>query len=256
MADGLDEGAILRAVLVDDPTFGSASPLRIEVAQVLVNPVATRSGARIDEWWRFDGVVLGCFIYQGGQHKLEGSAVLVAPGIALAARHVTQAYEDQLREGNAELWCIGLMRNGPVLWSVQHYTCPGDADIAILGMILRSPPPPEPIRTATLSTRLPGIGETLMFVGIVSVGAPVAGIDGLVPEFSSQVLASAGQVSEQYPVRRDTVMAPFPCLEVQCHTVGGMSGGPVFDKAGFLVGLLATSFSSIDEAGPSYPGLL
>lgn len=51
-----------------------------------------------------------------------------------------------------------------------------------------------------------------------------------------------------YPHGRDRVMLPWPVLEVDCPTWGGMSGGPVFDEHGHLIGLLCSSFS-VEEGG-------
>lgn len=55
---------------------------------------------------------------------------------------------------------------------------------------------------------------------------------------------------------RDRVMMPWPCLEVSCPTWGGMSGGPVYDSNGLLVGILSTSIEAGDVAGPSFISLV
>jgi hypothetical protein len=51
-------------------------------------------------------------------------------------------------------------------------------------------------------------------------------------------------------------MLPWPVLEVECPTVGGMSGGPVFDSRGRLVGLLCSSLDTEDGHGVTYVSLL
>ena len=51
-------------------------------------------------------------------------------------------------------------------------------------------------------------------------------------------------------------MLPWPVLEVDCPTWGGMSGGPVFDDRGNLIGLLCSSFSLDSGDGISYVSLL
>lgn len=45
---------------------------------------------------------------------------------------------------------------------------------------------------------------------------------------------------------------PSPCFEVAMETLGGMSGGPVFNSDGRLVGIVSSSL----EGGPSYVTLL
>ncbi len=47
-------------------------------------------------------------------------------------------------------------------------------------------------------------------------------------------------------------MLPWPSLQIDCPSWGGMSGGPVFDSEGKLLGLLS---SSLDN-GPSFVSLL
>ena len=47
-------------------------------------------------------------------------------------------------------------------------------------------------------------------------------------------------------------MLPSPCIEVNMETLGGMSGGPVFNEEGRLIGILSSSF----DGGPSYVTLI
>lgn len=43
---------------------------------------------------------------------------------------------------------------------------------------------------------------------------------------------------------------------LDCASLGGMSGGPVFDRRGFLVGILATGIEAADGMAASYVSLL
>jgi hypothetical protein len=45
---------------------------------------------------------------------------------------------------------------------------------------------------------------------------------------------------------------PSPCIEVAMDTMGGMSGGPVVNDEGWLVGIVSSSF----EGGPTYVTLM
>ncbi len=120
-----------------------------------------------------------------------------------------------------------------------------EGELADSRLDLASDFPVTGLQCATLSTRTPGIGEPVMIVGVrneeqAEIGSPL----GLA------VHIGVGEVSEIYATGRDTVMLPHPCFEVRCLTVGGMSGGPAFDRNGHLVGILT---SSLDEtSGPSY----
>lgn len=44
-------------------------------------------------------------------------------------------------------------------------------------------------------------------------------------------------------------MLSFPCFEIQAHYVGGMSGGPIFNEAGHLCGLIC---AGQDDAPVAY----
>ena len=48
-------------------------------------------------------------------------------------------------------------------------------------------------------------------------------------------------------------MLPSPALEVKCVTRGGMSGGPVFDSNGLLIGVHSSGFQ---DDWPSYITLI
>ena len=58
---------------------------------------------------------------------------------------------------------------------------------------------------------------------------------------------SHGRVEEVFDVRRDTVQLAFPCFSVDARFDGGMIGGPVFNEAGEMCGLVC---SSIPAAPP------
>lgn len=69
-------------------------------------------------------------------------------------------------------------------------------------------------------------------------------------------IVSTGVVSQVFPEGRDRVMLPGPVVIVDCASWGGMSGAPVFDEHGRLVGLLSCSFSQALETGPSAVSLV
>ena len=52
------------------------------------------------------------------------------------------------------------------------------------------------------------------------------------------LVGSVGQVTDQYPQRRDNHGLPNPAIAVAARTVGGMSGGAAFDAAGHLIGVI------------------
>lgn len=51
--------------------------------------------------------------------------------------------------------------------------------------------------------------------------------------------ASRGPVIDVFPSRRDSVEGPFPSFHAEVHCPRGMSGGPVFDTNGGVVGVVS-----------------
>ncbi|WP_018972988.1 S1 family peptidase [Rudaea cellulosilytica] len=206
----------------------------------------------------FDGAVLSFHFADADEHNVEGSAIIVAPGIALTAKHVIKSHLDRLMKGERHAMCIGIAKSGMNVWTVKKMTILTDVDIVILGLELNSAMPPErTFRQAIVSTRLPKIGDRLQIVGFransatrsMNNGERGYGVDAM-------LLVSAGVVKERYPQGRDKAMLPWPVLEVDCPSWGGMSGGPVFDEGGHLIGLLCSSLELEDGDGVSYVSLL
>lgn len=205
----------------------------------------------------FDGTVLTFNFADRNDHFLDGSAVLIGPGIAITAKHVIEPHWDRLVSGERHSMCVGVAKRGMNIWAVRKVTLLTDLDIAILGLVLMSELPPDrTFRQTVISTRLPRVGDRVQIVGFRANDASRS-ID---PEHGYGadlgLLVSAGVVRERYPQGRDRAMLPWPVLEVSCPSWGGMSGGPVFDAYGHLIGLLCSSFSVDDGDGVSYVSLL
>ncbi|WP_142916619.1 trypsin-like peptidase domain-containing protein, partial [Klebsiella pneumoniae] len=64
-------------------------------------------------------------------------------------------------------------------------------------------------------------------------------------------MVSSGLVTAAFPQGRGERM-PAPCIEVEMDTMGGMSGGPVVDSDGNVIGVVSSSF----DGGPSYVTLI
>lgn len=67
---------------------------------------------------------------------------------------------------------------------------------------------------------------------------------------------SSGVVTQQFVRSRDSAKLPSPTLEVDCPTLGGMSGGPVFASRGYLVGMVTSAVVGGHEPAPTYTALL
>ena len=201
------------------------------------------AGSLGDEWTHFDTALLALCFGDGRTIRLDGSAVLIGPGLALAAKHVIEPILDALLAGSVAPVAVSVTANGIVHWRV-HQIIRGGTDVAILRLDLASAYPPHGLQCATLSTRTPAVGEPVMIAGVrseqvIQPGEPL----GLT------VRVGVGEVSDVYEIGRDRVLLPTPCVAVRCLTLGGMSGGPAFDKNGHLIGILTSSLE--DDVGPS-----
>ncbi|MEY4248861.1 MAG: hypothetical protein RJA87_494 [Pseudomonadota bacterium] len=203
------------------------------------------------------GTVLTFHFANKLEHDVDGSAVLVAPGIALTARHVIEPHRDKLINGIKYSFLMGICNNSVNMWAVKELTILPHCDIAILGLELNSSiPADKTFRQAAISTRLPKIGERIQILGFRAKTLVPESNASLGPQIDAGLVVSAGVITNRFPLGRDSAMLPWPVLEVDCPSWGGMSGGPVFDKHGHLIGLLCTSFDLLDESGPSYVSLL
>jgi len=208
--------------------------------------------ANINNWDWFEGALLCLNFLDGDFQRIEGSAVMVAPGIALCATHVLSDHMPSIMNSNTSLYCVGIAKHGLDFWAVRTVTQVGITDVSILGLSLRSKLPPENrFYMAPITTRLPRLEEELNICGFRAAHGQFARESGT--EIGGELYISNGVVEERYPDGRDKVLLPGPALQVDCPALGGMSGGPVFDKSGHLVGLLS---SSVEGEGISFVSLL
>ncbi len=208
----------------------------------------------VNNWGIFAGAVLAVAFPAPDRANMYGSAVLVAPGIAIGAMHVFDEARQRVMAAEVGAMCFGVCEDRIIIWRITQVTShAGDrSDLAIFSLELASELPPDQTFTvAILSTRTPAIGERLTIVGFRHSNAEELSA-GPERELHLQLLYSAGPVVHQYPQQRDSFGLPCPCVEVDCHAPGGMSGGPVFDPQGRLVGILSRGL----DQGPSWVLLL
>jgi hypothetical protein len=212
--------------------------------------------ATLENWHFFEGMLLFIGFTDGDIVQIEGSGVLVAPGIALCATHVIEPHVAHLMDGAGVATCFGIASHGLQIWNVRKITSVPNTDLTIIGLKLTSALPPENrFFQSILSTRTPSVGEELIICGfrpgmeVVSQGRNEA-------ELSGDMWISKGAVKEGYPLGRDRSMIPWPALAVDVSSRGGMSGGPVYDRNGLLIGPLCSSLDSGDDSGISYVSML
>lgn len=68
---------------------------------------------------------------------------------------------------------------------------------------------------------------------------------------------SVGEIIEVYPEKRDSYLLTFPSIRINARLDGGMSGGPVFNDEGSLIGIVCSSYDQDQkEEHISYVSLL
>lgn len=216
---------------------------------------ATRTGMK--DWHTFNGMLLSMQFHADGEDRVDGSAILVAPGVALCASHVLAKYGEALLRGPVECICVGPTRHGLQMWRLSHVTSVPNSDLSIISLTYASALPPDlTFHQGTISTRLPRLGERLSLYGFRQSSIRWTPESPPKLECRGDVLVCRGEVTQRYPNGRDRVMIPGPTLEVDCPAFGGMSGGPVYDEQGFLVGLVCSSLDDGAAGGPAWVSLL
>ena len=251
--------------MVTDPFAGLDAATQVQIVRRGFTPndppgLGSRSLANMAH---YEGVLLSVHLIEGERHRLEGSAVMVAPGIAFMATHVLESYVPDVMPDTAYMLCIGYTSSGPRIWRVRYYHKVEKSDLTILLLEYASPfPADHSFGQAVLTTRLPAIGEPVMIVGLrasdqhIPVDQDMSfAVKGDHLEYGANVLFAVGEVAAHYRTGRGS-MPPGPAIEVSCSTPGGLSGGPAFDKDGRLVGILSNSINNPDGRGPSYVSLL
>lgn len=230
-------------VITADPMASAAIGAKLQCHFMPYLPVIESGAGPINEWDHFGSALLAIGIKTAHSFKIEGSGVLIGPGLALAARHVFEDYFDRMKEGLVLPYAMSILPTGLLIWKL-HEIVPGDDDVVILRLELCSDLPNGELHLAMLTKRIPEVGERVMIVGTRNHDTDIPDVFGNI-----DVRVGVGEVTDVYPEGRDKLMLPHPCFAVKCLTIGGMSGGPVFDGFGNLLGILTSSIE--DDEGPS-----
>jgi S1-C subfamily serine protease len=190
-----------------------------------------------------------------------GTLTIIAPGLAITAKHVI---EHHLQEHNIDvtqrthaspfrLLTYQLLPNGNYAsWFIVNCFLSQHTDIAILRLesanqtaldILTQMSTGDERKLMRMTLNPPDISSKIYGFGYPTTTIEV--IDG-VPQFNLNSHTTGGVVSEVYMEKLDSVMKPFPVVESNARFDGGMSGGPVFNEAGELVGVISTGLDDAD----------
>jgi len=250
----------VRAIRDDDPLAlwpkDKPLPVRLVDYEAVVGAGAIVSS--LGNWGYFEGALLTCGLQRSQEEglRIEGSAVMIAPGLAITATHVFEEYWDDLASGQERMALQGIRSDGSMdVWRVEHITISRVDDMALLSVALMSAIHPDwYISTFPLTTRTPTEGELITIVGFRE--AKEERVIELC-EVSSQtsvgdVYVAQGTVGTVYPDGRDAVALPYPAFEVLCGSLGSMSGGAVLEASGKLVGIISRGWMTDAMDGPTY----
>lgn len=87
----------------------------------------------------------------------------------------------------------------------------------------------------------PKVGDKVMGLGYANLDLSAEGKFKSDSDFlEAKLFASLGKVTEVLPLNPNSTR-PWPLIRVKADWPGGMSGGPVFDKSGNVIGVVSTS---------------
>lgn len=200
--------------------------------------------------------------------QILGTAFFIAPGVAITAWHVFEDFLPETVNGtydntpmSNEFQLISPLRQGEALtWPIHSFSAgstprsddPDGSDLTSIGCHLAGLQPAQKVHSClTVADRFPAIGERLHTIGLKEPrrrgwNAPIM----------LQTYESVGRVIDVFPNGRGR-MPSGPCFALSCGVTGGMSGAPVFDNNGFVVGILSTGtedqdngYSIVSSIGP------
>lgn len=253
MSQHADSGKISPKIVADplrDMPVGATLPIRPVVFGTSDAKIVPDD---VKNWEFFDGALLAVgFGRDGGRIAVQGTAVMVAPGLAVTAAHVVRELAPALARGELASLCVGIRQGDACdLWRLQSVTMleEADSDIAWLSLELCSEITDDwHFSTVAMTTRTPMVGEHLTIAGFRFEEGLTAGERDASP---GRLIAASGEVVAVHN-GRDRLLLPFPAIEIACGSHGAMSGGAVLDADGLLLGVISRGWDTDDNAGPTY----
>jgi hypothetical protein len=122
---------------------------------------------------QLDGLVVALDWVANNRHHIWGSAIMVAPGVALTAGHVIDEMRDRgfLAEAGGQLFALSFHADRVELWRADSFTRVDIGDLSLLTLVRSTaasgPPAESPLKfsLARMAARMPGVGEIISLIG-------------------------------------------------------------------------------------------
>jgi trypsin-like peptidase len=198
---------------------------------------------------------------------VSGTAVVVAPFLAITAKHVVEDYMNRILgmdiykgtqnvssktvEAHMELVATQYRDKGQKvnIWRVENVYICLQTDIAFLHL---TPSNKEAFDYKWTCCRInlnpPKIGDDIVGYGFHSSVSDMTKINGRTElSWHDQPATTHGKVTDYYPIQRDSSRINFPCFQTDARFDGGMSGGPIFNTSREIIGLICSSLPATEE---------
>jgi hypothetical protein len=202
--------------------------------------------------WPINEAVVALGMLQDDVFYASGTGVIVAPRVALTARHVVEDYfaihtsgRRPPRSGTHDVSYEIIAASALGAWRVVELWPSTVTDIAALHLSPLFEHERNYVRLLPqLNATPPAVGSRVIAFGYHRSEARLS--DGHL-RWTNAHATSVAEVREVHVGFRDLSRLNFPCFRTNQRFEGGMSGGPVMDQNGLLCGLVCSSLPPVVE---------